>query len=372
MAGPLFKAPSLKLFALLLGVLLAPPLRAQDAPAGVIVERTPAGYNFVTINQRTLYWSQDELGAKSITCLEACLETWQPLPAPENVTEVAQGWSTVARPDFGLQWAYNGRPIYTFVGDTFPGARLGAFAGYRQAKLGKWNILFEQVELPSGLSLQSSLLGRVLADHKGRTLYTHAKETSPPTDKDWRPLLAPWLAEIQGDWSFQPLPDGTRQWMYKGNPLFLFDRDKDPEDVRGHGVGGLWSAIILETPPGLPTWMTIQRVDLGWVFAAQNGMTIYAPSKPDQIEQAQTCPEDCMQKFWRPVLAEPADKPVGRWSIVEIDGGLRQWTFNGRLLFTHTRDKKPGDMTGNSYAVGYAIGDGFRVILIEANMPPAI
>jgi hypothetical protein len=29
-------------------------------------------------------------------------------------------------------------------------------------------------------------------------------------------------------------------------------------------------------------------------------------------------------------------------------------------------------MTGNSFAVGYAIGDGFRVILIEANMPPAI
>jgi predicted lipoprotein with Yx(FWY)xxD motif len=85
---------------------------------------------------------------------------------------------------------------------------------------------------------------------------------------------------------------------------------------------------------------------------------------------AQTCPRECMDKYWRPVLAEPTDVPVGRWAIVELADGQRQWAFSGQLLFTHTRDTKPGEMTGNSFAVGYSIGDGFRVILIEANLPP--
>jgi predicted lipoprotein with Yx(FWY)xxD motif len=118
--------------------------------------------------------------------------------------------------------------------------------------------------------------------------------------------------------------------------------------------------------------MTIQRVDLAWVFADRNGMTVYAPDTIEQIEAAQTCPAECMATYWRPVLAEPAEKPVGRWSIVAATSGERQWTFDGRPLFTHTRDTKPGEMTGNSFAVGYSIGDGFRVIPIDANLPPAI
>jgi len=276
------------------------------------------------------------------------------------------------RPDGGLQWAYEGKPLYTFVGDTFPGARLGAYAGYRQATLGQWNMLFEPTELPSGLSMQSSLLGRVLADHKGRTLYTSADSVSSEQDQAWRPLLAPWLATVAGDFSLKPLPDGTRQWVYKGKALYLFEKDRDAQDVRGQGVDGLWSAVILEPPPGLPPWITIQRVDLGWVFADQRGMTIYAPANFERIKTAQTCPEECMKKYWRPVLAGEADAPVGRWSIIEAGDGQRQWTFNGRPLFTHTRDTKLGEMTGNSFAVGYAIGDGFRVILIESNLPPAI
>jgi predicted lipoprotein with Yx(FWY)xxD motif len=268
------------------------------------------------------------------------------------------------RPDGGRQWAFAGKPLYTFAGDTYPGARLGAG--------GLWALMFETAELPAGFGVQSTLLGRVLADYKGRTLYIRVSRAPQTDDADWQPLAAPWLAAADGDWSFAPLPDGTRQWVYKGHPLFRYARDRDPQDVRGHGrASGAWTAVVLEPPPALPAWVTVQRVDLGWVFANRDGLTLYAPANFQRIKDAQTCNHACMEQYWRPVLAGPEDTPIGRWTITVNEAGQRQWTFAGRPLFLHTRDTKPGEMTGNSFAVGYAIGDGFRVIPIELNLPPA-
>lgn len=348
-----------------LGLILALPASAENLPAGVRIDQSPAGRIFVTTDKRSLYWNKDDVAAKAPTCYASCLVKWRPLSAPADASAPA-GWSVVARTDGGQQWAYGDKPLYTFVNDTFAGAQLGA--------AGRWNLLFEPVELPAGLTLQASLLGRVLADYKGRTLYTRASKRDGggalESDDVWQPLTAPSLATVSGDWSLQPLPDGTRQWAYLGKRLYLFEKDRDPQDVRGHGVDGIWSAVILEPSPGLPPWVTIQRVDLGWVFADQRRMTVYYSADPEAMKTAQTCPQECMDKYWRPVLAEPLDVPVGRWTIAETADGHRQWAFAGQPLFTHTRDTKPGEMTGNSFAVGYSIGDGFRVILIEANLPP--
>jgi predicted lipoprotein with Yx(FWY)xxD motif len=331
---------------------------APEAPAGVTFERSAAGWTFVTPDGRPLYWSRDELGAKTITCVEKCLTTRHPLTAPADTTP-PRNWAIVARPDGGRQWAYRGKPLYTSVDDTFPGARLGASAS--------WLLTFEATALPASFTLQNTLVGRVLADHKGRTLYTMTK----PGGDSWLPVIAPWLASAGGEWTLEPLADGARQWAYGGERLYLNADDEDPQDLRGHGVDGA-HAVILEPPPGTPAWMTIQRADLGWVFADRHGMTVYAPDTAQQIETAQTCPASCMAAYWRPVLADPEEKPVGRWTIVATASGERQWTFNGQPLYTHTRDAKPGDIVGNSFAVGYSIGDGFRVIPIQSNLPPAI
>ena len=82
----------------------------------------------------------------------------------------------------------------------------------------------------------------------------------------------------------------------------------------------------------------------------------------------QVCPADCMEKNWRPLLAEPEDTSMGRWVVLENEAGQRQWSYEGRLLYSHTRDEKPGDMVGNGVGVGYRIGDGWRVILVETGL----
>jgi predicted lipoprotein with Yx(FWY)xxD motif len=281
---------------------------------------------------------------------------------PENAQETSD-WSAVERPDGVRQWAYRGKPLYRYVKDTFPGARLGEEVGRI------WHIMFEPTDVPAGMTIESTLLGRVLADYRGRTLYAVPSDAAANSEAQgsWAAFTAPWLAKGHGDWSIQANPDGTRQWAYKGQPLFTYEKDTDPQDIRGHGLAGR-SAVILEPAPGMPSWVTVQQVDLGQVYADERGMTVYAPSDFEQIKAAQTCPEDCMQEYWRPMLAADNETSIGDWVILDNDAGQRQWSFKGRLLFTHTRDKKPGEMTGNGHAVGYRIGGGFRVILVDPRL----
>lgn len=227
----------------------------------------------------------------------------------------------------------------------------------------------QSTELPAGITAQPSLIGRVLADHRGRTLYS---TTSPPTSLNsaspWQPLEIPWLATPQAPFGKVALPDGRQQWTYHGRPLYRHARDRDPQDIRGHGLEGGWQAIVIQPPPALPPWATVQRVDVGWVFADRQGFTVYAPARPEAQAAAQTCPPDCKRRYWRPLLASPEDRTVGRWTIIVNPEGQRQWAYSDRPLYTHTRDRKPGEMMGQSFAVGYLIGDGFRVIPVETQI----
>jgi predicted lipoprotein with Yx(FWY)xxD motif len=353
----------LGVFAFLSGTATAQTL---DVPEGVLVHGTGAGIYFTTTAQQSLYWNERESAAGEVTCLEECLETWSPLQAIANAQSRGP-WTIVKRADGALQWAYAGRPLYTYSKDTFPGARLGD-----GVSRGRWQILFEARQVPPGMKIESTLLGYVLTDHRGRTLYSRtpsAKTDEPqvPTDY-WNAFEAPWLALDQGDWTIQAIAEGARQWSYNGQPLFTYDKDHDPQDVHGHRRDGVWSAVILEPAPGLPSWITIEPVDLGLAYANEDGLTLYAPVDIDAIKKAQTCPEDCMRQNWRPIIAKPGENSVGNWVIVENEDGQQQWSFKGQLLYTHTRDEKPGDMKGNGIAVGYRIGDGWRIIPVDSGL----
>jgi predicted lipoprotein with Yx(FWY)xxD motif len=214
----------------------APAAAAGDAPDGVSFERSDAGRTFVTADGHALYWNRAELAAGAITCVEACLTQRRPLSAPTDGS-APPGWTVIERPDGGRQWAFAGKALYTSVADTFPGARMGAG--------GPWVLMFEAVALPASFTLQNTLVGRVLADHKGRTLYTVGKIGG----EGWLPVTAPWLASVDGDWSLELLPDGARQWAFRGQRLFRHADDEDPQDLRGQGVDG-GKAVVLEPPPG--------------------------------------------------------------------------------------------------------------------------
>jgi hypothetical protein len=52
--------------------------------------------------------------------------------------------------------------------------------------------------------------------------------------KQWRPLRAPAGAEGSGFWEVAVRPDGTKQWAYRGSPLYTYSADRKPGDIDGN------------------------------------------------------------------------------------------------------------------------------------------
>ncbi|CAM3535375.1 Lipoprotein [Bordetella sputigena] len=90
----------------------------------------------------------------------------------------------------------------------------------------------------------------VLVGEKGMTLYTFDKDTansgkSVCNDKcatNWPPLAAPAGAKAEGQWTVITRDDGSKQWAYKGQPVYYWTKDKAAGDKTGDGVGGVWHA----------------------------------------------------------------------------------------------------------------------------------
>lgn len=71
----------------------------------------------------TLYTFDKDSAGKSM-CNGECAKNWPPLMAAGG--EKAEGkWTQVKRDDGSLQWAYDGKPLYTFVKDKKAGDMTG-------------------------------------------------------------------------------------------------------------------------------------------------------------------------------------------------------------------------------------------------------
>jgi predicted lipoprotein with Yx(FWY)xxD motif len=88
----------------------------------------------------------------------------------------------------------------------------------------------------------------VLAGPNDMTLYTFDRDApgsgkSVCNDKcaaNWPPLLADAKASAKGDWAIITRADGSKQWAYKGKPLYYWVKDKKPGDKTGDGVNNVW------------------------------------------------------------------------------------------------------------------------------------
>ena len=69
-------------------------------------------------------YTYDEDSAGKSMCKGDCAKNWPPLIAPAGAK--AEGkWTTVKRDDGTMQWAYDGKPLYTFMKDEKPGEMKG-------------------------------------------------------------------------------------------------------------------------------------------------------------------------------------------------------------------------------------------------------
>ena len=91
--------------------------------------------------------------------------------------------------------------------------------------------------------------GRLIGPN-GNTVYTFGKDTSGMSNcngqcaTNWPPLAVAPNAKAMGDYSIVTRSDGTRQWAYKGQPLYYFVKDTKPSDMMGDGVmEGNWKVV---------------------------------------------------------------------------------------------------------------------------------
>lgn len=321
-----------------------------------------------------------------------CVETWPPFLAEAGAEPVGD-WTLITRDDGARQWAYKGKPLYTYAFDSQPGEINGMDGVSGRLLVGR-NPAWAPLGAPRGLLSASTLAGLVLMTEQGKVLYARPEDRGRGKDStctdaclaDWEPLAAPAVARPPEDWSIVELTDGRRQWAYREMPLFTYTPDTRYGGLDGRDLPG-WEPLVLQKPLPPPSDLTIQITADGEVYADRNGMTVYSWGCGDEGPDRALCdipgttqtyrlsicgpPPTCIDT-WRPVLASKDAKPVGRtWSIVLVDptgaeqyaspgqkDALRVWAYRGRPIYTYAGDKAPGDINGYAMTSGFIWGYG--------------
>ena len=115
---------SLKFLAVMCLLFAAALYAAQTMPSGVKEMKTDSGTTVLANSKgMTLYTYNKDEKDKSM-CNGTCATNWPPLMAAANAKSEG-AWMVITREDGTKQWAYNGKPLYTFAHDTKAGETKG-------------------------------------------------------------------------------------------------------------------------------------------------------------------------------------------------------------------------------------------------------
>lgn len=273
---------------------LAFPVSGIAMPVGISVREVgdADGLAFVNADGRTLYRFVGRGGARALVRL-ANQTQWRPLVAPD-LAHAMGPWSIIERSDGIRQWGYQGKPLFTFAGDLTPGDANGI--GVSKDWVAALAVAFF---MPADVRLEQTLdRGKVLATAQGLTLYRrdgialdtgggqslrHGVPVRPGVGRNigitgcsdaclqvWHPFLAPADAQPDGFWDVALRPDGTRQWVYQGYPLYTFLGDKKPGDMNGNDI---FNVVLSDSPHQVNTVGTPMHGTAGlyWTVAYPSG-----------------------------------------------------------------------------------------------------
>lgn len=88
----------------------------------------------------------------------------------------------------------------------------------------------------------------VLVGPNQMTLYTFDRDMAGsgksacngPCAANWPPFMASATDKASGDYSIVTRDDGSRQWAFKGKPLYYWAKDAKPGDKTGDGFNNAW------------------------------------------------------------------------------------------------------------------------------------
>jgi predicted lipoprotein with Yx(FWY)xxD motif len=153
------------------------------------------------------------------------------------------------------------------------------------------------------------------------------------------PFLAPANAVPADGFTIVERPEGDRQWVYRGNPLYTSGKDRKPGDRRGIGVGGLFGGgggsrfggfHFAMAPLELPMGMKLLDRDEGLVLATEAGnRPVYTPKRGRLASGSGE---------FTPMLAPAIASVSGDLSLVDAGAGRKQYAFRGEPLYLPPED----------------------------------
>jgi predicted lipoprotein with Yx(FWY)xxD motif len=121
---------------------------------------------------------------------------------------------------------------------------------------------------PSGMSVnvaKTSTQINILVDSNGMTLYWFDKDTPNTSNCStqclaiWPPFLSTGSVSVAtgsglnaSDFGTAQTADGKTMVTYRGYPLYYYSGDKNPGDINGYGVAGLWTVVAVPGPNASP------------------------------------------------------------------------------------------------------------------------
>jgi predicted lipoprotein with Yx(FWY)xxD motif len=206
---------------------------------------------------------------------------WRPMRASALALPIGDFSIVRTRDDGTRQWTYKGEALYTYAGDYAPTEVTGIFTSDKSVQAA----LASQDFTPPGIlighypgrgALMTTTTGQSLyyvaryhTQYGGReaprgyfVTYNDAKAQGAQgcqgdCTKTWKPVIAPENAQPSGFWEVIARPDGTKQWVFKGSPVYTFIGDKHPGDVEGNNrhvivYGGSKGQILYADAGGDP------------------------------------------------------------------------------------------------------------------------
>ncbi len=245
---------------------VGPPPRI---PPGFAVKTTTVGRLLTTDKNYSVYAFGQDTPDQS-NCDAQCARTWIPVAAPALAR--AQGeWTIIERSPGVRQWAFRQQPLYTYVLD-------GRSWSLEGSDVSGWSNVYTQQAppVPESFTVQNTLVGQVLADSRGMTIYTYVcgddsidqLSCDHPNDTQvYRVAMCgggephkclqnwPYVQAEAGTssnsraWSVMNIDPNTGHratteqadvlsvWAYRDRPVYTYGGDTRPGDVDGAGTG---------------------------------------------------------------------------------------------------------------------------------------
>jgi predicted lipoprotein with Yx(FWY)xxD motif len=208
-----------------------------STPAEISVANTILGHVLASATGQTLYTHGPSYKSDDFTCLNECLDNWNPVTAPWAANN-SGAFSVHARGDGIYQWSYEDKTLFLYAGDSTRGDTNG------EGVDGVWRavVLEPPPPAPSWTKVVGSDGGALYADPDGMTLYSLFEDRNSTEQtrqggnqcdevclsKYWTPVTAKSKSPPIGHWSVIESTDQTLQWAYMGRPLYTLDLETRP------------------------------------------------------------------------------------------------------------------------------------------------